>query len=188
MILANSGEPFSILLPQDLYGTGVHAARPAFATASTPLANRVATYEVFNIAPGPFEAPIAPNTETGPVNFILNLRLSRTFGFGRQDGDKHGGNEAAPGPERRREGGLGGRGLGSGGKSSLGGMTKRRYALTLSISAINALNNVNLATPVNVLGSPLFGESIALAAGAFSAQVENPVANRLVNVGAALSF
>jgi hypothetical protein len=81
MILANSGEPFSMLLPQDLYGTGVHAARPALASASTPLANRVVTqYGVFNNAPGPFEAPIAPNTETGPTNFILNLRLSRTFG------------------------------------------------------------------------------------------------------------
>jgi hypothetical protein len=189
MILANSGEPFSILLPQDLYGTGVHAARPAFATVSTPLANRVVTqYGVFNNAPGPFEAPIAPNTETGPANFILNLRLSRTFGFGREGGDKHGGNDAAPSPERRREGGLGGRGLSSGGKSSLGGMTKRRYALTISLSALNALNRVNLATPVNVLGSPLFGQSIALAAGAFSAQVGNPVANRLVNVSLSLSF
>jgi hypothetical protein len=189
MILANSGEPFSILLAQDLYGTGVHAARPASATTSTPLANRVATkYGVFNNAPGPLEAPIAPNTETGPANFILNLRLSRTFGFGREDGDKHGGDEAAPGKGKRGEGGLGGRGLSSGGKSSLGGVTKRRYALTLSISAINALNNVNLATPVNVLGSPLFGQSIALAAGAFSAQVGNPVASRLINVGAALSF
>jgi hypothetical protein len=83
---------------------------------------------------------------------------------------------------------LGGRGLSSGGGTTLGGATSRRYALTLSMSALNALNNVNLATPVNVLGSPLFGQTIALASGVYSAQVGNPVANRLVNVSVALSF
>ena len=83
----------------------------------------------------------------------------------------------------------GGRGLsGSGGGASLGGATGRRYALTFSVSALNALNNVNLAPPINVIGSPLFGQSIALAGGAFSAQVGNPVANRLVSVEASFSF
>jgi hypothetical protein len=56
------------------------------------------------------------------------------------------------------------------------------------MSTINALNNVNFAPPVNVLGSPLFGQSISLAGGSYSAQVGNPVANRLVNVSLALSF
>jgi hypothetical protein len=188
MIMANSGEPFSILLPQDVYGTGVHPARPALATASTPLGNRVATkYGVFNSDPGSLAVPIAPNTETGAANFMVNLRLSRSFGFGRESAEKHGGAKAPPGPENREEG-LGGRGLSSGGGSGLGGVTKRRYAVTISISALNALNRVNLAPPVNVLGSPLFGQPIALAGGAFSAQVGNPVANRLVTVGLSLSF
>ncbi len=188
MIMANSGQPFSILLPQDLYGTGVHDARPALATASTPLANLVATkYGTFNIAPGPENAPIPPNTETGPANFMLNFRLSRTFGFGGEGGGRHGGEDTAPGPEGRVRG-LGGRGLSGGGGSSLGGATKRRYALTLSISVLNAFNAVNLAPPINVLGSPLFGRSISLAGGPFSAQVGNPVANRLVNIGLTFSF
>lgn len=188
MILAKSGQPFSILLPQDLYGTAVYDARPASVSPSTPPANLVATkYGNFNIAPGPADTPIPPNTETGPVNFMLNFRLSRTFGFGHEGGERHGGEEGAPGPESRNEG-LGSRGLSSGGGSDLGGATKRRYALTLSISVLNALNNVNLAPPVNVLGSPLFGQSIALAGGPYSAQVGNPVANRVVNVGASLSF
>jgi hypothetical protein len=51
-----------------------------------------------------------------------------------------------------------------------------------------ALNNVNLAPTVNVLGSPLFGQSTALAGGAFSAQAGNPVANRLVNASVGVSF
>ncbi|HET9178415.1 MAG TPA: TonB-dependent receptor [Terriglobia bacterium] len=194
MLMANSGQPFSIQLPQDLYGTGVHDARPALATASTPSANVVVTkYGAFNIAPGPENAPIPPNTETAPANFMLNFRLSRTFGFGGKGREKHGGEDSAPGPEGRegRGGdsrGLGGRGLSNGGGASLGGATERRYALTLSLSVLNALNNVNLGSPVNVLGSPLFGQSVSLASGPFSAQVGNPVANRLINVGASLSF
>lgn len=189
MVLASSGQPFSIQLGQDLYGTGVYDARPALATASTPPADVVQTnYGAFDTAPGPADTPIAPNTETGPNNFMLNLRLSRTVGFGGEVGKKHGGESSAPATEGRRDRGLGGRGLSGGGGSGLGGATNRRYALTLSMSALNALNNVNLATPVNVLGSPLFGRSIALAGGTYSAQVGNPVANRLVNVGLALSF
>ena len=188
MLIVSSGQPFSVQLPQDLYGTGVYDARPALATASTPPANVVVTkYGAFNIAPGPADTPITPNTETGPGNFMLNFRLSRTFGFGGESSEKHGGEGSAPGPEGRVRG-LGGRGLSSGGGSSLGGATNRRYALTLSLSALNALNNVNLAPPVNVLGSPLFGQTTALAGGAYSAQVGNPVANRLVNVNIAVSF
>ncbi len=188
MLMASSGQLFSLQLPQDLYGTGVYDGRPALATGSTPPADVVVTkYGTFNIAPGPEDAPIAPNTETGPNNFMLNFRLSRTFSIGSESSEKHGGEDSALGPEGRVRG-LGGRGLGSGGGSSLGGATNRRYAVTLSMSALNALNNVNLATPVNVLGSPLFGQSIALAGGVYSAQVGNPVANRLVNVSVALSF
>lgn len=190
VMMANSGQPLSITLGQDLYGTGIHNARPGFATASTTPADLVVTpYGSFDIAPGPGAVPIPPNTVTGPGNFMLNLRLSRTFGFGGEARGKHGGEgTAASGRQDRHRGGLGGRGLGSGGGFGLGGATKRRYALTLSVSVLNALNNVNLAPPVGVLGSPLFGQSIALAGGPFSAQVGNPVANRLINVGATFSF
>ena len=189
MLIASSGQPFSIQLPQDIYGTGVYDARPSLATPSTPPANVVVTkYGSFNTAPGPNDTPIRPNTETGPNNFMLNVRLSRTLGFGPKVGEKHGGEGSAPTTEGGRDRGLGGRGLSSGGGTSLGGTTNRRYALTLSISALNALNNVNLATPIGILGSPLFGQSIALASGVYSAQVGNPVANRLLNAGLSLSF
>jgi Carboxypeptidase regulatory-like domain len=191
LVMANSGLPFSVLLGQDLYGTGIHDARPALATASTAAADVVVTpYGNFDIAPGAGSVPIAPNTENGPSNFMLNLRLSRTFGFGGTGGERHGGAGTAGGAPRGRHhrGGLGGRGLGGGGGFSLGGATEQRYAVTLSLSVLNAFNTVNLAPPVNVLGSPLFGHSIALAGGPFSAQVGNPVANRLINVGIAFSF
>lgn len=190
LVMANSGQPFSIVLPQDLYGTGIRNARPALATGSTPASQIVETpYGAFNVTPGPGDVPIPPNSETGPANFMLNLRLSWTVGFGEKAGEAHGDEGAAPeAPQERRERGLGGRGLGEGGGFSLGGATSRRYALTFGVSVLNALNNVNLAPPVGVLGSPLFGQSISLASGPFSLQVGNPVANRLINVGAAFSF
>jgi hypothetical protein len=190
MLIASSGQPFSILLPQDVFGTGIRNARPAPATASTPAKDVASTaYGSFNLATGATDVPIAPNTATGPADAMLNLRASRTFGFGAESGKAHGGQgtaSGAPAPHHAR--GLGGRGLGSGGGFGLDGSTDRRYAFTVSVSALNLLNTVNLAPPVSTLGSPLFGQSISLATGPYAAQVGNPVANRLVNVGLALSF
>ncbi|HEX8711968.1 MAG TPA: carboxypeptidase regulatory-like domain-containing protein [Terracidiphilus sp.] len=193
MLMASSGRPFSILLPQDLYGTGIRNARPSLATSATPPANTAVTrYGSFDLAPPPTAVPIAPNTASGPANVILNLQASRTFGFGGEGAKAHGGEGTAAGgqqqPHHRGPGGLGGRGLGGGGGFGLGGATDRRFALTVSVSALNALNTVNLAPPVSTLGSPNFGRSMSLAGGPYSAQVGNPVANRLVNVGLAFSF
>jgi hypothetical protein len=190
MFIAGSGEPFSILLPQDLYGTGIRNARPSLATPSTPPSNVVNTrFGSFNIAPGPQDTPIPPNTGTGPANFMLNLRVSRTFGFGAESGKTHGGEDTAQGAAQPRHArGLGGRGLGGGGGFGLGGATNHRYALTVSASALNVLNTVNLAPPESTLGSPLFGQSISLATGPYAAQVGNPVANRLANLSLELSF
>ena len=193
MLITSSGRPFSIRLPQDLYGTGIHNARPSLATSSTPASNVIVTrYGTFNLAPASADIPIPPNTATGPANVMLNLRASRTFGFGPLAGRAHGGEDTGGGGPRggphRGPGGLGGRGLGGGGSSGLGGATERRFAFTISASAMNLLNTVNLATPVSTLGSPLFGQSISLAGGPYSAQVGNPVANRLVSVSLALSF
>jgi Carboxypeptidase regulatory-like domain len=190
MLIASSGRPFTIFLPQDLYGAGIHNARPSLATSSTPAADVAVTpYGSFNLAPSSTGTPIPPNTVTGPSNVMLNLRASRTFGFGTEGRKAHGGEATAAGPpEQRHARGLGGRGLGGGGSFGLGGATDRRYALTFSVSALNALNSVNLATPVSTLGSPLFGQSISLAGGPYSAQIGNPVANRLVSVNLAFSF
>jgi hypothetical protein len=56
---------------------------------------------------------------------------------------------------------------GSRGGGSRGGgeSTGLRYNLTLSISARNLFNNVNLAAPVGSLSAPNFGESLSTAGG-----------------------
>jgi hypothetical protein len=53
------------------------------------------------------------------------------------------------------------------------GGTTHRYNLTFSVSARNIFNNVNLATPIGNLSSPLFGESNAIAGGPFSGSPGN---------------
>jgi hypothetical protein len=45
--------------------------------------------------------------------------------------------------------------------------------LNFSVMARNILNNVNLASPVSVLQSPLFGKSNALAGGFFGSSSSN---------------
>jgi hypothetical protein len=50
--------------------------------------------------------------------------------------------------------------------------------------ARNVFNTVNLAQPVGVLGSPLFGKSNALAGGFFS----SPASNRSINLQVSFNF
>ncbi len=61
---------------------------------------------------------------------------------------------------------------------------ERRYNLTFSVNARNILNKVNVATPIGVLSSPNFGQSIALAGGPFS----SAAANRKIELQAMFSF
>ena len=46
-----------------------------------------------------------------------------------------------------------------------GGGGNRRYTLEFTIQARNALNNVNLGSPIGNLSSPLFGQSNRLGGG-----------------------
>jgi hypothetical protein len=59
-----------------------------------------------------------------------------------------------------------------------------RYSLTFSVNARNVFNNVNLATPIGVVGSPLFGRSNGLIGGFFS----SPAANRRVDLQVTFNF
>jgi uncharacterized membrane protein YgcG len=190
-IVANSAPPFNITLPQDLGGdylpSGVFNARPAFAKSpSGP--NVVSTkWGNFDTNPAIGEPLIPVDYGTGFGQFTANLRLSKTFGFGRevQGGSGGGGNSG-----RRPSGG----GLGPGGLSSMGGgagmfgrggaSTNRRFNLTFSISARNLFNNVNYAAPVGDLSSPLFGKANSSAGGLFSSSA----ANRRIDLQVRFSF
>jgi hypothetical protein len=197
-LIAGSGPPFNITTGQDVFGDAQFNARPAPASCSTA-PNIVETkFGCFNVAPTPGEAVIPVNDGTGPARFVLNLRLSKTFGFGKKKegintsgppgpgGGGTFGRGPGPGPGGggRGGGGFGGGRGGPGGPGGFDAQSNRRYSLTFAVSARNVLNNVNTAVPIGNLSSPLFSESNGLAGGPYSSNT----ANRRIDLQATFSF
>jgi len=191
-LIAGSGPPFNITTGQDVFGDAQFNTRPAPTICSTA-PNIVQTkFGCFDVAPVPGEALIPINDATGPARFVLNLRLSKTFGFGKVKeatatggpGGPGGGGTfgRGPGPGGGGRGGGGGGGRGGGGFDA--GATNRRYSLTFSVAARNIFNNVNLAAPIGNLSSPLFGESNGLAGQPYSSNT----ANRRIDLQVTFSF
>jgi hypothetical protein len=191
-IVLNSSAPFNItLLPTvDLYGTANFNDRPALASSGESGSNIFNTrWGTFNAAPGPNDKIIGPNYGTGPGQFTANLRVAKTFGFGKKPESpgssraQGGGPGGGPGGGGRGGGGgygpgLGGRGLGGGGGAGglFGpgpGSTNARYSLTISANARNIFNNVNLSPPYGALGTNYFGRSNSLVGGFFSSSAAN---------------
>jgi len=174
-LVASSGSPFTVTTGQDLNGDSIFNDRPAIASSQSIPANVATTrFGSFDLVPQLGEPIVPVNSLTGPSRFSLNLRVSKSFGFGKKaekpstdvGGPSAGGTFGrGPGGDRRG-GGPGGGGRGMGGMDA--GGTSHRYNLTFSVSARNIFNNVNLATPIGNLSSPLFGESNAIAGGPFS--------------------
>jgi hypothetical protein len=190
-MIFNSGTPYNVTVGQDLSGDSLFNNRPAFAAdvSGSCLSPTAACH--YAVPTQPY-TPIPVNYLTGPAHFTLNLRLSKTFGFGAESSRGGGGPpqisrpEEGPGGGGRPHGGggAGGFGRGAGGPFMLGAATSRRYNLTFSLNARNVLNRVNLATPIGNLTSPLFGESNALAGGPFS----SAGANRKIELQVMFSF
>jgi hypothetical protein len=187
-VVANSAPPFNITLSQDLGGdylpNGIFNARPAFASSLSNPANVVNTkWGDFDTMPAPGETLIPPNYGVGFSQFTANLRLSKTFSFGKEVQGSYSGGGGGP----RYGRGLGGGGLSSMGNANIfnsGNTSNRRFNLTFSLSARNIFNNVNDAPPVGNLDSPIFGKANALAGGFFSSSA----ANRRVDLQIRFSF
>lgn len=185
-LIAQSGSPFNITTGQDVYGINTYNARPTVGTCgatgviSTP-------YGCFNQVAQLGQPGIPINEETGPPHFTLNMRFSKTFGFGEKK------ETAARGGSG---GGTFGRGPGGphgdhGGGGMFGGNpSDNRYNLTFSVNARNIFNYVNLNNPVANLGSKVcdlpgcFGQSSSLAGGPFSSST----ANRLIYLQCQFNF
>jgi len=177
-LLAQSGPPFNITTGQDLYGINTFNARPTVGTCGSP-GVKSTVYGCFNEVAQAGQIGIPINQETGPWRFALNLRLSKTFGFGekKETAARGGGMSAGtfgrgPGPHGDHPGGM------------WGGPSNNHYNLTFSVNARNVFNNVNVSNPIGNLSSPLFGESNGLAPGPFS----NSTANRLIYLQCVFNF
>jgi hypothetical protein len=188
-IVANSGPPFNITTGQDSNLDRQANERPTFAQLNaycTAFTSRCKGFDFSNTS----NQIIPRNYGNAPGALSVNIRVSRTFGFGgeanrsasnsKQNEQKGSGDAAASkrgGAGGARGGpmipsGVGGattvRGPGGpGGPQMMGGpgggpAGPSKYSLTLSINFQNVLNHVNLGTPVGNLTSTLFGQSTSL--------------------------
>lgn len=168
-LIYQSGAPLNIVVGQDLNGDTQFNDRPAFATDLSRASVVRTRWGDFDTAPLPGQKAIPVNYAQGPGTFVLNMRVMKDFNFGPVLPQETSA-PAKPGSA----------------KSAVGNKKKpvqRKYTLSLGVASNNVLNHVNLAPPVGVLGSPLFGRSTALA-GTFG----NGSANRTVNVNLFFRF
>ena len=197
-LIATSGRPFNITTGQDTNGDRLFTERPSFAPSgvdcNTPAPNIICTeFGNFNLRPLPGDPLIPRNFGEGPGLFSVNLRVTKTWSFGRlpsanaanrgQDqstaqgnggaGRRGGGIPQIGGAGGRGGGGGGGFGGGRGGQGGGipgvggpgGGVGEvKRYSIQFSLSANNLFNNVNLSVPVGNLSSPFFGKSLGVTA------------------------
>ncbi len=173
-LIAGSGIPFNITTGQDLFHDGIYNARPVFATCSPSGATTKQTpYGCFDVAPQTGAALIPINFTQGDPRFSLNLRFSKTFGFGKKN--ERADSSGAGGPP---SGGTFGRGTGDR-RGGFGGMFGRdtsgnsRFGLTFGVFARNIFNKVNLAAPIGDLSSPLFGRANSLAGRPYGDSTSN---------------
>ncbi len=174
-LIAHTGTPFNITTGTDLFLQG-----QVTPTSRPEVYNQPFENSVFNSRLGLYVNPypvvgsplIQRNYGTGPGFIGLNLRLSKTFGFGSthfegpSGGARAGGGGGyGGGGGGGHRGGGGGPGGGGGGPFGAGESTEHRYNLTASFNARNILNHENLNTPNGALTSPYFYESTGITGG-----------------------
>jgi hypothetical protein len=137
---AQSGRPYNITIGNDLTGNTQSNARPAYGTCGAPDVITTA-YGCLDTNPvGKGEKIVPYGVGTGPANATVHMTLNRVFNFGAlPPADSAKSQKAAP-----------------------------RYTLTVIAGATNIFNMVNLASPNGVLSSPLFGQQLTPATGAFA--------------------
>jgi hypothetical protein len=209
-ISANSGSPYDITTGRDTNGDGLASERPALvagvaaSACNTGSLKYAAGFGCFNLAPAAGTPTIERNSARGPGSLMVNLRLARTWSFGNKGesgpanagmGGMMGGGGPPPGGGGGGGGGGGPRGGGGGGMPGggpppgmFGQASAKKYNLTLSVNARNALNHTNFSAPSGDLSSPYFGEYRGLASGFGPGGGGSSTYNRKIDVQLRLAF
>ena len=178
-LIAQSGKPFNITVPQDLNGDSFLNDRPGIAEASNCTADSAryvqTSYGCFDTTPGltSGEKILTNNAGNGPAAVAVNLRISRIFGLGPKlvtqdpNANNQGGPPPGGGPPGGGRGGPGGGGPGGGfgpggfggggrgpGGMMGGGTSGRKYNLNFSVQALNLFNNIDYGQPIGTLTTP----------------------------------
>ncbi len=193
-ITVRSGQPYDVLVGEDIYGDTLTNARAEFASNAT-CAGVVRTASSVCSPFGTFSTNynaanagnlVPRNYLTMPGLVSVNMRLYRTFGFGgakknavangmpgmpsagvmgMAGGGGPGGGGHGPGGGGPGGGGMGGPGGGMMGMMGGGGSTEHPYNVTLSVSFENMLNHVNPGGYQGVITSPYFLEATSVNTG-----------------------
>jgi Carboxypeptidase regulatory-like domain/TonB dependent receptor len=164
-----TGAPFNITTGTDLNGDTIYNDRPAFATNPTEYSQIYRTrFGTFDANPQPGEPIIPFNYGDSPSFYFLLVHLERAFQVGPRP--------TSPAPA-------------AGASAAKGSTPKpdRPYTITFGVEANNIFNHVNPGTPVGVLPSPLFGQSISLNSP-FSLGGISTSSNRTVTLHCNFSF
>ena len=160
-ITLQSGAPFNITSGEDYYGTTLFNERPGIAAGPGP--GIIPTpYGFLDTQPKPGEAILPRNSGRGPGQEMVNLRFTKTWGFGHEKGasgaasyshDGGGGAAAGPALSVPTRGGI----------LSPSTTTSSRYNISLGMSVRNLLNHTNPGPIIGNIVSPLFGQANQLA-------------------------
>ncbi len=138
LFTAASGLPYDLQIGSDLNGDTIANDRPAFATDLSRPSVVMTRFGAFDTNPMPGQTLVPRNYLTGSGMWNLNMRVGRTFNFGKP---KAAAAMSANAPK---------------------GSTERRYKLNFNIDVNNVFNHVNQGGYVGDLSSPLFGQSTSL--------------------------
>ncbi|MGP8243079.1 MAG: carboxypeptidase regulatory-like domain-containing protein [Bryobacteraceae bacterium] len=172
-VTVRSGQPYDVLLGQDVFGDTETNARAAFASNATcatvvrsgnNVCSPYGTFTSYTVgSSNTFPNLVPRNYLTMPGLVSINLRIYRVFGFGpvRGNAAQPGGGGFGGGRGGYGGGGRGGGGMrmgpGGGGRGGMGGdTTEHRYNVTLSVNLENLLNHFNPAGYQGTITNPLF--------------------------------
>ena len=185
-MIAQTGRPYNITTGTDNNGDTIFNDRPVLGASNGIAAGQKGTNTIAGC--GSFVQPpttgayttIPINYCTGPGAFTLNMRVTKTFGFGgakvastNQDGGQHGQGNGPPGEHSHSGGSGGGHDHGSSGGMFGGGgsSTGQRFNLSFGLQVQNLFGNKDLGAPQGALSSPEFGESTQLSGGPYTSNV-----------------
>jgi hypothetical protein len=201
IVIFSAGTPYNITTGS-VNLSGQQNSRPAFGPANGIPPGTVVNNVPSNTIPGcgsfvPIPTnntagltPIPINLCTGPSQFTMNVRLTKTFGFGpstaapQGQGQGGGGGPRGPGFGGGGRGGGGGGGRGGPGGFGGAGSTGKRYNFALGVQVLNLFNNEDVSTPNGTLTSLNFGRSTQLAGRPFT----SPSALRQVSLQTSFTF
>ncbi len=182
----NSGSPYSLSTGSDVNGDSQFNDRPMFANGASsgscsatvidPATGQPVARDFVDPLKGTPPGTVIANYNripvsycTGPTNVSFNLRVAKSFGFGKRAGAATTPDVGGPPGGGRRGGGGGGGGgrggPGGGGPFGGGGNNNHRYNFNLSAQAFDLFNYVPYAAQVGTINSPNFGKSVAIVGG-----------------------